>query len=146
MSLLALLQLTANKRNSIFLSNHSFSRLVNMCNGLCDSLTPVMNDFRKTRLPPTPALRQRLSMFPCAQTRRPALPRLASLEALRCSAASVTFPRLDVSPLSLRQDGTWTTQMECDRVFALFPAPIDPLNTGACHFRAANPGVFCKYE
>lgn len=36
--------------------------------------------------------------------------------------------------------------MQCDRAYMLFPAPIDPLYTGACRLRAAGPGVSCEYE
>lgn len=36
--------------------------------------------------------------------------------------------------------------MQCDRAYTLFPAPIDPLYTGACRLRAAGPGVSCEYE
>lgn len=63
-SLVALLQLTANTKDTICPSNQRFSRLKKMCNMLGDFLTPIVNHFRMTRQPPTPTHRRSPPLSP----------------------------------------------------------------------------------
>lgn len=87
-SLMAPLRLTGNTKDSTCLSNQRFSRFKKMCIVLPDFLTPIMNHLRMTRQPPTPTQTLTLCGALRSAQRSAQTACLASLQALKCSAAS----------------------------------------------------------
>lgn len=98
----------ASLLHSIFLSKQRLSRWVNMCKVLHDFIAPIMNDFRMTRPPPTPALRlalnvaQRSDQTACVAPP----PRLSGGFKMQRSACDLSTARPPPPPMLTR----WHTQ------------------------------------